>query len=141
MIPRSLKWLVLCGGLSVGACSTLPIPSATGAAPVLDNLLRSPLEGVDGTEVIVSRVSIPPNTTLPAHWHPGEEFAYVLEGSATLWLDGKRSVTSREGEVVKVPLKRVHAAVTGDEGVELVVFRIHEQGQPERVPVSRSTGR
>ena len=50
----------------------------------LENLLSSKLEGVPGTEVIVSRVDVPPDTSLPKHWHPGEEFAYVLEGSVTL---------------------------------------------------------
>ena len=43
------------------------------SGPKLENLLRSQLEGVRDTEVIVSRVTIPPNTTLPKHWHPGEE--------------------------------------------------------------------
>jgi hypothetical protein len=49
--------------------------------PVLETLLKTKLAGVEGTEVIVSRVSFPPNTSLPKHWHPGEEFAYVIEGS------------------------------------------------------------
>lgn len=36
---------------------------------------------------------------------------------------------------MKVPLKQVHTAVTGDEGATILVFRVHEQGQPERIPV------
>lgn len=50
-----------------------------------DNLLVSQLVGAENTEVVVSRVTVPPNTTLPKHWHPGEEFAYILEGSLILW--------------------------------------------------------
>ena len=61
----------------------------------LENLLRSQLAGAEGIEVIVSRVTIPPNTSLPRHWHPGEEFAYVLEGTVTLWQKGKEDI---EGE-------------------------------------------
>ena len=82
----------------------------------------------------MSHVTIPPNTSLPKHWHPGEEFAYVLEGSVTLWQKGKKDIVGREGEIVKVPLRQVHTAITGDEGVTLLVFRVHEKGQPERVP-------
>lgn len=99
----------------------------------LDNLMKAKLEGVAGTEVIVSHVTIPPNTTLPKHWHPGEEFAYVLQGSVTLWQKGKEDVTGKAGDVMKVPLKQVHTAVTGEEGVTLLVFRVHEQGKPERI--------
>jgi quercetin dioxygenase-like cupin family protein len=113
-----------------------PSGAVTEAAELkLETLLSAELEGVENTEVIVSRVTIPPNTTLPKHWHPGEEFAYILEGSATLWLDGESHPAVTKGAVVKVPLKRVHTAITGDEGVTILVFRVHERGQPERVLV------
>ena len=101
----------------------------------LENLLKAELEGVDGTEVIVSRVTIPPNTSLPKHWHPGEEFAYIVEGSCVLWQDGKEDTPGTAGDAMMVPLKQVHTAMTGDEGATLIVFRVHEQGQPERILV------
>ena len=101
----------------------------------LETLLKTQLEGVDGTEVIVSRVQIPANTSLPKHWHPGEEFVYILEGSVTLWQKDKKSITGRTGEVVKVPLEQIHTGITGNEGASLLVFRVHEQGKPERVMV------
>jgi quercetin dioxygenase-like cupin family protein len=103
--------------------------------PQLETMLETVLEGVEGTEVIVSRVTIPPNTSLPKHWHPGEEFAYILEGSAILWQKGKEDIVGKPGDVLKVPLKQVHTAITKDEGATILVFRVHEQGQPERVPV------
>lgn len=107
------------------------------AAPIpeLETLMHTVLEGVEGTEIIVSRVSIPPNSSLPKHWHPGEEFAYVLEGSITLWQEGKEDIVGMPGDLMKVPLKQVHTAITGDEGGVVIVFRIHEKGQPERFPV------
>ena len=99
----------------------------------LETLLKAQLEGVEGTEIIVSKVYIPANSSLPKHWHPGEEFVYILEGNVTLWQKGKNNITANEGEVIKVPLKQVHTGITGNEGVSLLVFRVHEQGQPERV--------
>ena len=101
--------------------------------PQIENLLKEKLEGVTGTEVVVSKVQIPANTSLPKHWHPGEEFAYVIEGSVTLWQKDKSDTLLSEGEVAKVPLKQIHTAITGSEGVTLLVFRVHEEGQPERV--------
>jgi len=101
----------------------------------LDNLMRATLAGAKNTEVILSHVLIPPNTKLPKHWHPGEEFVYVMDGSVTLWQKGKKELFAKKGDTVKVPLKQVHTAITSKEGVELVVFRVHEKGQPERIKV------
>ena len=108
---------------------------ADGEKPVLENLLRSQLEGAEGTEVIISRVTLPPHSTLPKHTHPGEEFAYVLEGTVTLWQDGKDEIVFKAGEVGKVPLNQVHTAITAEEGATILVFRVHETGKPERTLV------
>ncbi|MGB7291749.1 MAG: cupin domain-containing protein [Thermodesulfobacteriota bacterium] len=99
------------------------------------NIMTSRLELVEGTEVVVSRVEIPANTTLPKHWHPGEEFIYVLEGSAILWQKDKSDTHLKKGDVFKVPLKQIHTAKTGEEAATLLVFRVHEMGQPVRVNV------
>lgn len=99
----------------------------------LETLMKTQLEGVEGKEVVVSKVYIPANSSLPKHWHPGEEFVYILEGNVTLWQKGKDDITAGKGEVIKVPLKQVHTGITGTEGVSLLVFRVHEQGEPERV--------
>ncbi len=101
----------------------------------IDNIMTSPLESVEGMEVIVSYVEIPANTTLPKHWHPGEEFVYVLEGSEVLWQKGKSDTHLKKGDVFKVPLKQIHTATTGEEGATVLVFRVHETGQPVRVNV------
>ncbi len=101
----------------------------------IDNLMTSELELVEGTEVVVSHVEIPANTALPKHWHPGEEFVYVLEGSEVLWQKDKPDVHLNKGDVFKVPLRQIHTATTGDEGVTVLVFRVHEKGQPVRVNV------
>ena len=99
----------------------------------LDNLMKATLAGTANTEVIVSHVIIPPNTMLPKHWHPGEEFVYIIDGSVTLWQKGKKDILGKKGEALKVPLKQIHTAKTGNEAVVLLVFRVHEKGQPERI--------
>ena len=101
--------------------------------PKLENLLTAKLARVENTEVIVSRVTIPPNSSLPTHWHPGEEFGYVIQGSVTLIQKGKADITSKAGDVVKVPFKQIHSAKTQNEGAVILVFRVHESGQPERI--------
>jgi len=99
----------------------------------LENLLSSPLVGAKGTEVVVSHVTVPPHSQLPRHWHPGEEFAYVIEGSVTLWQKGKEDIVCKKGDAAMVPWQQEHTIMTQDEGVTLLVFRVHQQGQPERI--------
>ena len=101
----------------------------------IDNLLRDSLELTEGVEVVMSYLEIPKNTTLPAHYHPGEEFVYMLKGSGELSLKDKSKMTVKAGEVVKVPLKHVHSFSTFDEEAKAVVFRVHEKGQPDRILV------
>lgn len=101
----------------------------------IDNIMTTDIESAEGLEMVVSYVEIPPNTTLPKHWHPGEEFVYVLDGMEILLQEGKPDVQLKKGEAYKVPLKHVHTAKTGEQGVTLLVFRVHETGQPVRVNV------
>jgi len=100
---------------------------------ILNDLLTAQLKGVAGMEVIVSITTVAPYTTAPKHWHPGEEFAYVLEGSLTLWQEGKPDEKYKKGDVAVIPLKQVHTISTQEEGATVLVFRVHESNQPERV--------
>lgn len=121
-----LVFLCALWGIFLNGLTAHPSKHAAGDSPVtelkLESLLSSPLAGVEGKEVIVSRVEIPPHTTLPKHWHAGEEFVYVLDGSVTLWQKGKKDIVFVAGEAGMVPLKQIHTAVTTDEGATLVVF-------------------
>ena len=109
---------------------------ATLQKPFIQDLLTTALKSTEGLEVVVSHVALPPNFNLPMHWHPGEEFAYILQGSVSLILDGEGEQEAFAGEVGVVPLKKVHTARSGDEGATILVFRVHEEGQPGRVLVS-----
>ena len=96
------------------------------------NLLRESIAGADGKEVIVSRVSFPPHTELPWHWHPGEEFFYVIEGSVTLKRRGEPDLPATQGDAQKIAPQVIHTGSTGEQGAELVIFRVHAEGEPER---------
>lgn len=101
----------------------------------VDTLLKRGLEVAPGTDVIIDRVALPPNTTLSRRWHPGEMFAYVMKGTVVVSPDGKGEIVGKKGDVVDVPLKQVYAARTNHEGAQVLLFRIHEAGQPIRVKV------
>ncbi|NKB68486.1 MAG: cupin domain-containing protein [Candidatus Latescibacteria bacterium] len=116
------------------AAQEKPAAQTAAAAVKLANLLRTELQLAEGVEVIVSMVEIPPNSQLPRHYHPGEEFVYILEGSGTLWQKDKADTPLQQGDIFKIPLKQVHTAKTGADSVKALVFRIHKKGEPERIP-------
>jgi quercetin dioxygenase-like cupin family protein len=86
---------------------------------------------VPGREVIQARVELAPGVTSSRHWHPGEEIVYVLEGSLEYQVEGKPPVTLKEGDVLFVPARTIHAArnVGGGPGAELATYVV-EKGKP-----------
>ena len=132
-MPRSTvrNWVLvaLVGLYSTAGQAAEPSQSTSVQA---ENLLRESIAGVEGKEIIVSRVSFPPHTELPWHWHPGEEFFYVIEGSVTLKRRGEPDLLATQGDAQKIAPQIIHTGSTGEEGAELVIFRVHAEGEPER---------
>ena len=126
---RNWVLVALVGLYSTAGQAAEPSQSASVQA---ENLLRESIAGVEGKEVIVSRVSFPPHTELPWHWHPGEEFFYVIEGSVTLKRRGEPDLPTTQGEAQKIAPQIIHTGSTGEQGAELVIFRVHAAGEPER---------
>jgi quercetin dioxygenase-like cupin family protein len=92
--------------------------------------------GVPGREVIQVRVELDPGVAFGKHTHPGEEIAYVLEGSFEYQVEGKPPVTLKAGEVLFIPAGAIHAAKNVGTGTaaELATY-IVEKGKPLVVPV------
>lgn len=103
--------------------------------PGSNEMLRAPITIADGLEVIISDVVIPPNATVPAHYHPGEEFLYVISGSAVHVEEGKPDQILKAGDAYVIPSRAVHAPRGGPEGTRAIVFRVHVEGMEERILV------
>lgn len=129
--PTARNWVLvaLVGMYSMVGQAAEPSQTALVQA---ENLLRESIAGVEGKEIIVSRVSFPPYTELPWHWHPGEEFFYVIEGSITLKRRGERDLPTGAGDAQNIAAQVIHTGSTGEQGAELVIFRVHAAGEPER---------
>ena len=94
------------------------------------DLLRHDLS-VPGREVVQVRVDFAPGVAFGKHSHPGEEIAYVLEGSLEYQVEGKPPVTLKAGEALFIPAGTIHAAknVGSGNGAELATY-IVEKGKP-----------
>lgn len=105
----------------------------TRPPPGSNEVLRSRLAGTPGVEVIVSDVVIPPNGQVARHYHPGEEFLYLIEGAAIHVEQGKPDLPLKPGDSYAIPPRAIHAPRGGPEGARAIVFRVHVAGQPERI--------
>jgi quercetin dioxygenase-like cupin family protein len=93
-------------------------------------LLRHDL-GTPGREVIQVRVEFDPGVSFGSHWHPGEEVAYVVEGTLEYQIEGKPPVTLEAGDVLFIPARAIHSAknVGRSNGAELATY-IVDKGKP-----------
>lgn len=127
----SLVVAALCG-ICVGIVVTRASEPAKEVK--IETLLRQTLakEFTPSREVWIDLVEIPPNTALPRHTHPGEEFHYYMEGEVEIHIDGADTIMGKPGTVGHVPYGRLHTAVTKDKGSKSLVFRVHREGEPVR---------
>ena len=67
------------------------------------------------------------------HYHPGDEFLYVVEGTLTLEVDGKAPVTLKAGETLHIPARVAHQATNPSPSnpFKVVTFGVFEKGQPD----------
>jgi len=86
---------------------------------------------IPGREVVQVRVDFPPGVGVPKHTHPGEEIAYVLEGTLEYDLEGQPPVALKAGEVLFIPAGTVHTAKNvGSSNAAEVSTYIVEKGKP-----------
>ncbi len=101
-------------------------PSGIGRTEALRHDLGQP-----GREVIQVRVDFAPGAAFGMHTHPGEEVAYVLEGTLEYQFEGKPPVTLKAGDALFIPAGTPHAArnVGSDKAAELATYLV-EKGKP-----------
>lgn len=87
--------------------------------------------GENGREIIQVRVDFAPGAAFGRHAHPGEEIAYVLEGSLEYQVDGKPPIVLKAGDALFIPAGAVHAArnVGTVKAAELATYLV-EKGKP-----------
>lgn len=127
--------------LGLAACSqpdAFPTPESPAPPPGSNEMLRAPISSVEGYEVLISDVVIPAGATVPRHFHPGEEFLYVISGSAIHVEEGQPDRELNAGDAYVIPPNAIHAPRGGPAGARAIVFRVHVADQPERVLVDEA---
>ncbi len=130
--------LLLAGGAGTASAQD----SAAGSPPVhappfgSNQVLREETHAAPGHELIVADLNLPPNAVGDAHWHPWEEYIYVLGGSAVLDIEGLPARDLMPGEHFVIPRRTVHTPRAGADGVRAIVVRVHDAGEPVSVPAA-----
>jgi quercetin dioxygenase-like cupin family protein len=89
-----------------------------------------------GREVVQAVAEIQPGGQSGRHTHPGEEVAYMLEGTIVLEVQGKPAVSKTAGEAFLIPAGTVHNAKnTGKTAAKVLGTYIVEKGKPLATPV------
>jgi quercetin dioxygenase-like cupin family protein len=124
LLASAAAGLIIAGALA----SYVALAQAPGIGRT--DLVQSDLS-IAGREVVQVLVEIAPGVTAPRHSHPGEEIAYVLEGSLTYALDGRPPVTLNAGDALFIPYGTFHEVknVGSGKAVELATY-IVEKGKP-----------
>jgi quercetin dioxygenase-like cupin family protein len=86
---------------------------------------------IPGKELVQVRVDFAHGVKAPRHSHPGEEVAFVLQGTLEYQIDGQAPVTLKAGQTLFIPAGAVHSAhnVDGGESRELATY-IVEKSKP-----------
>ena len=135
--------VLLAGLLPAGAGAQTP---GSGLAPVVPQtagfksqpILVSPITGIDDKELVLISVTLEPGASSPVHWHPGDCYATVIEGTIEVRFEGKEPRRLSAGEVQASLGKPVHQFVNvGDKPARLLTTLVVEKGKPRTVPVPK----
>lgn len=83
------------------------------------------------TEVTVLKITIEPKTSLPMHFHPVINVAYMLSGELTVISEKGEKKVIHQGEPLIELVDQNHYGINEkEEPVEILVVYLGEQGQP-----------
>jgi quercetin dioxygenase-like cupin family protein len=127
---------------SVMLASLVVLSAQQAAAPAATGFKRTMVQQADlsapGREVVQAIAEIQPGAESGRHTHPGEEVAYVLEGTVMLEVQGKPAVAKKAGEAFIIPPGTIHnARNTGKTAAKVLGTYIIEKGKPVATPVTQ----
>lgn len=123
---------------SLSACAATPEALQVYQPPAGSNLvLEGPIAAAPGHHLVTGDLVTPPGFDIALHTHEGEEFLYVIGGSATLFREGKPDLELRPGQGVRIAPGEVHGGRSGPQGLRAVSTWIVPDGAPLRTPVTQ----
>lgn len=121
--------------LGAAVCAAGVVVAQQAAAP---GITRTPMQKDDfpaGHETHLMTITVGAGGVVGRHTHPGIEMGYVMEGEATLNIEGKGEVVLKPGSSYAVPAGAIHSAkAIGSTPVKIIGTFVVEKGKPLATP-------
>ncbi len=94
-------------------------------------VLQDSLFAIEGKEVNILMTEFPPGWVGGRHYHTGDVFVYVLEGTFVVDVEGEERQTFGPGQVYHEALNRVMQArnLSTAEPTKILVFQVGDKGE------------
>jgi len=123
-------------GMVIGATGMTYVSAQNAPQITRTEILRKPMSGVEGKEMVVFTADVPPGGVADRHYHPGDEAIYMLQGSLVFTPDHEQPFELKAGQITFNPAKHIHQAknMSASEPAKVLNCMIAEQGQPLAIP-------
>ena len=123
--------------LGLAGCASSGGSVAVYAPPLgINQVIEGPIAAAPGHSLILGDLNMPAGAEIPRHYHHGEEYIYVLGGSATVSRAGHADVTLGPGDSVLIPPGVVHWGKAGAEGLRSISAWVKDDAKPLREAVA-----
>ena len=121
--------------LALFVLAALTVAVAVAQAPGIKRTLLQRSDVSSDREVILGVAEIAPGGAAGRHTHFGVETGYVLEGAASIEIEGETPKLLRAGDSYLIPAGKVHDAKTvGDVPTKVLATYVVEKGKPLATP-------
>jgi quercetin dioxygenase-like cupin family protein len=135
--------LLALAGLTA-ACSTAPSALSSGPTsvavyappPGINQVLEDRIAAAPGHSLIVGDLNMGPGAAIPRHYHHGEEYIYLIGGSATVSRAGQPDLQLGPGQGVVITPGVVHWGTAGPDGMRAISVWVKDDSKPLREAVA-----
>ena len=122
---------------AAAGCASGPaaVPVYTPAQGI-NQVLEGPIEAAPGHSLILGDLNMSAGAEIPRHYHHGEEYIYVLGGSATVSRAGHDDVILTAGQGLIIAPGVVHWGKAGSNGLRSISTWVKDNSKPLREPVA-----
>jgi quercetin dioxygenase-like cupin family protein len=125
---------IIFAALALAIAGALAVTAMGQAAGIKRTLLQRSDAG-ENREAILGLAEIAPGAAAGRHTHFGVELGYVVEGSASLEVEGEMPRLLKAGDSYMIPAGRIHDARTvGDQPAKVLATYVVEKGKPLATP-------
>jgi quercetin dioxygenase-like cupin family protein len=118
-------------GLILGAVSVETLRAQQQGEMKWTLLTRHDIAGAPGKEAVLGIAELPAGATAGRHYHHGEEFDYVLDGTLVVMVDGQPPQELKPGAAFHIDAQKIHDdRAAGDAPVKILEMLLVDKDKP-----------